>query len=493
MARPPRNLLLVLADEMRGGDMGHVGNGDVLTPHTDRLAREGVSFTNAIANCPVCTPSRGSLLTGVHAHRHCALANDMPIRTDLPTLGTVLRDAGYATGYIGKWHLDGLPRDVFTPPGPRRLGFDDTWAVWNCHHDYFNGRYYADTPEVRRIGGYEPDGQTDLAIEFMERKRGEPFALVLSWGPPHGPLELVPDEYRRMYDPGKITLSPNVRPDRTDRYTLSVAVPPWEPTEGCRTRLDGEMEERIRESLACYYAAITALDHNLGRLLDALARLGLAENTIVVFTSDHGGMHWSHGRIRKQQPWEESIRVPLVIRAPGRLASGLKTRVLTGMVDLMPTLLDLLGRASPEGLDGSSVAPAVLGQAPARRSLLVGIPVPVDSVTEEGVDRGWRGVRTEQHTYARWEDRSPWVLYDNAADPYQLRNLVELPRAEDLRKRMDEELDRLLARCGDGSLTWQEELARCGAVEAWNRRERECNPDAARLVSVGTRKSGARE
>ena len=478
------NLLLVFADEMRGCDTGHAGAPDVATANMDRLASEGVAFTNAIANCPVCTPSRGSILTGVHAHRHYALANDLPIRHDLPSLGTVLRDAGYATAYIGKWHLDGLPPDRFTPPGPRRLGFDDYWAAWNCAHDYFNGRYYEDTPDVRRIEGYEPDGQTDLAVAFMERRRRRPFALVLSWGAPHGPLELVPDAYRLMYDPAKLTLRANVDPGRTPREFLSTAVPPWNPTEGCRSRTDGDIEQRIRESLACYYAAITALDRNLGRLLDALERLDLARNTVVVFTSDHGGMYWSHRRIRKQQPWEESIRVPLVVRAPGRLPSGKTTTVLAGLVDLMPTVLDLLRQTPPDGLDGSSVLPAVLGEAPPPPSLLLSVPVPVDGITTEGVDRGWRGVRTERHTYARWEDRSPWVLYDNKADPYQLHNLVGDPRAAPLRARMDKELDRLVTRHHDDAPTWQEQLARCGLTETWNQRERECNSAAARLVKT---------
>ena len=223
--RPP-NLLLVFGDEMRWHDMGHTGNVDVVTPSIDRLAGEGVSFTHAIANCPVCTPSRGSMLTGVHAHRHGALSNDVPIRTDLPTLATVLRDRGYATGYIGKWHLDGLPRNRFTPPGPRRLGFEHLWAVWNCHHDYFNGRYYADTTEVHRMLGYEPDGQTQLAIDFMDRHRNDPFALALSWGPPHGPLQLVPERYRLQYRPEALTLRPNVDPARTGRWTLACASPP---------------------------------------------------------------------------------------------------------------------------------------------------------------------------------------------------------------------------------------------------------------------------
>lgn len=482
MSTRPMNLLFVFADEMRGCDMGHTGAPDVRTPNLDRLAGEGVSFVNGISNCPVCTPARGTILTGVHAPAHHAISNDVPIRTDLPTMGTVLRDAGYATGYIGKWHLDGLRRKGFTPPGSRRLGFDDHWAVWNCHHDYFNGRYYGDTPEVRHIEGYEPVWQTDEAIRFMERRRDDPFALVLSWGPPHGPLELVPDEYRLMYDPAKLTLRENVDPANTPREYLSTAVPPWNPREGCRDRTEGDIEERIRESLACYYGAITALDANLSRLLAALERLDLAESTAVVFTSDHGGQDWSQRHIRKQQPWEETIRVPLIMRASGRLPSGKSSKAPTGLVDLLPTVLDLMDMEAPDGMDGASVVEAVLGKAPAPRSVLFGVPVPVDGITQEGVDRGWRGVRTERHTYAQWEDRSGWVLYDNHEDPYQLRNLVDDPGASALRAEMEDELARQLERANDPFLPWQEHVRRCGVVEEWNERER-WNGEAARLVT----------
>ena len=482
MAGRPPNLLFVFSDEMRGADLGHAGNPDAQTPHADRFAATGVSFVNAIANCPVCTPSRGSMLTGRHPLAHHALSNDVPIRTDLPTLGTLLRDAGYATGYIGKWHLDGLPRFRFTPPGPRRLGFDDFWAVWNCHHDYFKGTYYRDTPEVQRITGYEPFAQTDMAIEFMEQQQTRPFALALSWGPPHGPLELVPDEFRRRVDPAQLTLPPNIDPDTMPRWALSIAVPPWAPEPGVTTRFDGNPEQRIRESLACYYAGITALDVCFGRLLDSLERLGLADNTVVVYTSDHGSMHWSHNRIRKQQPWEETIRVPLLIRAPEQLPCGQSSEVLASTVDLLPTVLELLGEPIPASLDGISVRDAVAGTGPAPESVLIGVPVPVDGVTEEGVGRAWRGVRTARHTYARWEDGETWVLYDNSQDPYQLNNLADTEPAAALQKQLDDVLNRQLAQNDDPFLPWEDCLRACGLTAEWNLRERMSYPDGGRQV-----------
>jgi len=150
----------------------------------------------------------------------------------------------------------------------------------------------------------------------------------------------------------------------------------------------------------------------------------------------------------------------------------------------MPTILDLLGREAPVGIDGQSVVPAVRGKVPAPQSILFGVPVPVDGVTEEGVDRGWRGVRTERTTYAQWEDGSPWVLYDNQADPCQRDNLVEDRGAARLRDDMESELRRQLARSRDEFLCWQDHLRDAGLVDAWNLREQVCNREAARSVSL---------
>jgi len=400
----PFNLLFIFADQMRGQDMGHSGNPDARTPNMDRLAAEGVTFTNAIANCPVCTPSRGSMLTGLHPLHHGAVANDIPIRPDIPSIGTILRDAGYRTGYIGKWHLDGVPRDRFTPPGPRRLGFDDYWAAWNCHHDYFNGRYFEDTPEPRSFEGYEPDGQTDLAIRFMERYRNDPFLLVLSWGPPHDPYGKVPDEFLKMYDPVRLTLRPNVAA--------------------------GGNEEGVRRTIASYYAAITALDANLGRLLAALERLGLAETTAVLFTSDHGDMLWSQGYQKKQKPWEESIRVPLIIRAPGARGNGTACTRIVEFVDIYPTLTDLAGLKPPKGLEGRSLQP-LLDNPLARWDghAITQVLRPADKRLAKPVMG--RSIRTERWRYTDWAEGNSGVeLYDHANDPMEFNNLALEPDPE---------------------------------------------------------------
>jgi arylsulfatase A-like enzyme len=455
------NLLFVFADQMRGMDMGCAGNPQVQTPHLDRLAREGTRLARAYANCPVCSPSRAILLSGRHAIATGVVANDLPLPTDLPTIGRCLEAAGYRTAYIGKWHLDGVPRSKWTPPGPRRHGFA-FWAAYNCSHAYLRAQYYRDSPEPVAVAGYEPAAQTDLLLEFLETGDGRPFAAFLSWGPPHDPYEQVPEEYARRYDPAALRLRPNVRP-----------IPPG-PGDLSRGR-------DPRQTLAYYYAHITALDEQLGRILDHLDRRGLARDTIVVFTSDHGDMLWSQGRMMKQQPWEESIHIPLLLRWPGRVPAGRTVYDLIGVVDLMPTLLGLLGLPPPPGVQGTDLSAMVLGRVPGTvHEVYLYDLVTVDQSLAQGIPE-WRGLRTARYTYARTR-QGPWLLYDNERDPYQLDNLVGRPEAAEVQRRLDAALDRWLHATGDPFVDGLELIRRLGLAAAWNARERALHPEAPRLV-----------
>ncbi|NOZ19779.1 MAG: sulfatase [Planctomycetes bacterium] len=439
MAKPP-NILFVFGDQHRGQDLRCMGNSDVITPNFDRLAEGGSLFTNAISNCPLCVPARGSLITGRHPLSHKAVSNDLPLSTDEVGIAELLKPLGYRTGYIGKWHLDGVPRDKFTPPGKRRFGFD-YWAAWECHHNYFKGRYHRDTPEVHHIEGYEPDFQTDLAIRFMEENRGDPFCLFLSWGPPHAPYQLVPDKYKAMYDPSKIALRPNAKdPDR--------------------------------QVLADYYAAITALDWNMGRMMEALDRLGIAEDTLVVYSSDHGDMLWSQGTTKKEQPWEESVLIPFIIRWPGRIPAGRRADTLLSIVDMPPTLLGLAGADVPERMEGADLSKGVVGDKMEEpQSVFLYLPMPAGQANAKGIGP-WRGVRTKRHTYARWRDGSGWVLYDNEKDPYQLNNLIDDPASQDLRSRLESDLQYWLGRTGDKFLAGEDHLRELGLGELWNESEK---------------------
>jgi len=446
------NVLLVFADQMRRQAMGCAGNAQVRTPHLDRLAAEGTRFTRACANAPVCTPSRGSLLTGLYPAQHGAVVNDVPIRTDMRSMGRLFRDAGYATGYVGKWHLDGVPRDKFTPPGARRLGFDDCWAARNCTHAYLDAFYYVDSPEPVFIDGYEPEHQTELARDFLRGRAGRPWCLVVSYGTPHDPYDKVPETWKALYDPEAIELRPNV---------------------------PAESAEAARRDLAGYYAHVTALDEFVGRLMATLEETGQADRTLVVFTSDHGDMHGSQGRIRKQKPWEESIGVPLLARLPGTVPAGRTTDALCGIVDVLPTILGLAGLGGADGMQGRDLSAAVTGEGAGREDVLLTNPVSIDNDAEQP---GWWGLRTPRYTYARTLD-GPWLLYDNEADPYQMSNLAGAAASADLLRYLDAQLRRRLDEAGDRMLPWPETIRSLGLVRQWNARERHLHGEKARLLA----------
>jgi len=430
------NIIFIFPDQMRGEAMHCAGNKDIITPNLDKLASEGVLFTNAISNTPVCVPARGTLITGRYPLSHRAVTNDLPLGNNQISIAEVLKIKGYETGYIGKWHLDGVPRDKFTPPGKRRFGFD-YWTAWECHSNYFNGKYYGDTPESVSISGYEPDFQTDLAIQYIKNHKDHPFFLFISPGPPHNPYELVPQKYKDMYNPSELTLRPNcIGANRT--------------------------------TIADYYAAITALDWNLGRILTTIEQLGMAKEIIVIFTSDHGDMLWSQGRVRKEQPWEESIGIPFIIRWPHYIPAGIKTDALLSLVDVMPSLLSLCGVPIPDCVQGIDLSSIMMGKSShIQEAILLTEPIVGGEGLRNGV-REWRGIRTKRYTYARWLNGKVWVLYDNLEDPYQLNNLAEKKETKSLRCRLENTLQSLLRETNEEFLPWDEHLRKLGLVKAWN-------------------------
>jgi len=446
------NLLFVFADQMRGMDMGCAGNPDVHTPTMDRMAQAGTRLTHCYATTPVCGPNRAILQTGTFPTTNRVVGNDLPLPLGIPTLGVIAQENGYHTGYIGKWHLDGLPRSRFTPPGPRRHGFA-FWAACNCSHDYFHPRFYRDTPEIQEVEGYEPVVQTDLALQYLADHLAEPFCLLLSWGPPHDPYDQVPAEYEALYDPEAITLRPNVQEQIEN------------PLAAGKT---------CRQTLCRYYAAITALDAQLARLLEGLETLGLADNTVVIFTSDHGDMLWSHGWMKKQSPYEEAVQVPFILRWPGHIPADHTCETLLGSVDLLPTLAGLLGWSYAGALEGSDLSAALRGEsgAPAPASLLLANYLSEDEATSQQMPV-WRAVRSPQYTYVERAERTPWMLFDNAADPFQLVNLIAQPESARIRQRHRELLSDWLERTRDPFLPAPQFLEQVGLAQAWADRERE--------------------
>ena len=403
------NIVFVFSDQHRACTTSLEGAA-VHTPNLERMAAEGVVCRNTISNIPVCTPWRAAFLTGQYPLTNGIFLNDVTLPTDRPTLGTSLRDAGYRTGYIGKWHLDGNERSAYTPPGPRRQGWD-YWAVLNCTHRYTASDFYLnDDPNTRTWDGYDTIAQTDLAIEFIEEsaKGDKPFALVLSWGPPHNPYRDLPDRYLNAYPSDKIEVRPNC-PDPD------------------------------REDLSGYYAHVAALDDQLGRIQTVLEESGLMDDTVFVYTSDHGDMVGSHGEQRKQKPWDESIRVPFVIRFPGNTGGTTIDRPIN-VVDLMPTLLGFADIDIPESVEGCDLGPLLRGKEPDGDGSALTMCI---SPFAEYTGLPWRGVQTSRYTYTRRLD-GPWLLYHNESDPYQLTNLIDSPEYKPLRNELEAQLVRLL-------------------------------------------------
>ena len=430
------NVVLVFGDQWRAQATGYAGNTQVKTPHLDQLATHSINATHAVSGCSVCSPARASLLTGQYPLTHGIFVNDVCLQNDAVSLGQAFKGAGYDTAYIGKWHIDGHGRSNYIPP-ERRQGFE-YWKVLECTHNYNESHYYAgDSSKKQCWEQYDAQAQTRDAQHYIRTYQNDnPFLLVLSWGPPHAPYETAPPTYQALYQPENIALRPNV--------------PPNKATDAAQW-------------LAGYYAHCTALDDCMGTLLQTLDETGLADDTIFLFFSDHGDMLGSQGLDKKQKPWEESIRVPFLLRYPSLYGNqGRQVDARIDIPDIMPTLLGLCNLTIPdsvEGLDFSSYLQG--GNDPSDGAALLSCPHPFGQWHRQLGGREYRGLRTQRYTYARSLD-GPWLLYDNEHDPFQLENLVDQPEALELRESLDQQLTKRLTQMGDEFLPGDKYLQRWG-------------------------------
>lgn len=406
------NLVVVMADQWRAQAFGFAGDPNAKTPNLDRLAKESIIMVNTISPVPVCCPARATFLTGRRALTHGVFMNDVMLPASEILLSEVLKSAGYDTAYIGKWHLDGHGRSNFIPK-ERRRGFD-YWKAMECTHNYSNSFYYADTPQRLKWEGYDAFAQTKDAVEYIKNRKGnsKPFFLMLGFGPPHDPYHMVPTEIKKMFEPSQFILRKNVPED-------------W--------------QDRARDMLWGYYAHCYALDKCVGDIIGAIDEMGLKKNTIFVFLSDHGDMLGSHGGQGKQCPYDESIRIPLIIRYPSlNQGRGRQLDALISMEDLMPTLLGLCGIKIPssvEGLDYSGYLRG--GKNPGDNVKLIACQAPFGQWSRMHGGKEYRGIRTERYTYVR-DLNGPWLLFDNKTDPFQMTNLVNNTKYSVLQKELDD-------------------------------------------------------
>lgn len=406
------NVLVIQPDQHSAFVTGFAGHPDVRTPNLDRLAAQSTVFTRAVANSPVCSPCRASIQSGLYWHTHGVDANGVRLQTGFPCLAEVFQHAGYHTGYIGKWHLDGgeppADTDGHIPAGPRRQGWQEWWA-FEREHEYFEVVRYNDAGEKVRVPGYdwEPTWHADMTIDFMERHRHEPdpWCFYVSFGPPHKPNQ-CPQEWLDRYDPASFTLTPAQEQRFPD-------------------------EARLRSELQMYYAQTSAMDHEVGRILQAIEDQGIAEDTVVLYCSDHGDVLGSHGKLRgKWKPYGTAFRVPTMFRWPG-VVQAQETEALIGSPDLPATLVDLAGLSAPVSWQGESQAPRCRGEAQeSRQALPMGM-------------RGWDGCYDGRYIYSQGNDN---VLYDHARDPHELNNLID--QAPELVARQRTELHTVMRETG---------------------------------------------
>ncbi len=415
------NIVYVFADQLRYSSCGYAGDEYARTPNMDRLAAQGCNLHQAISSTPVCAPYRASLMTGKYQSSTGMVINEIRLSPEHECFGHSLTQAGYHTGYIGKWHMwanqlghHNLIKNGFVPPGPYRLGFDGVWAAYNFNHFYYHSPYFLNdaTPHIRKQ--YEPDGQTDMAISFLKSAahKPDPFALFLSWGPPHYPWgqNNVEPEYSELYRDVTLPLAPNYS-NISDPYADT-----WQ-------KLPPNYDSVVHDWMRAYYAQVANLDWNLGRLMKALDENGLTNNTILVFTSDHGEMFGSHGRQSKLIFYEEAARIPFLVRWPGKIPAKSVSDVLLGTPDIMPTLLSFLNIPIPSTVEGKDLSKSVLGKGNADHDAANMQGMGATAAWADGSE--WRALRDHEYTYAIYHQDRKELLFNHRKDPYQLVNLAE--------------------------------------------------------------------
>jgi arylsulfatase A-like enzyme len=442
------------------------------TPNIDRLAREGMLFANAFVTNSICTPSRAAILTGAYSHE-----NGVPVfnRFDgsQTTVAKVLQGAGYYTGMIGKWHLGSDP-----------TGFD-RWEILPGQGVYQDPVLYTATGETTYRGRYVTDVITDLGIDFLRtRPKDRPFFLMLHHKAPH--REWTPDEQHRRLFEGRAIPEPATLWDdyatRTDalrenrqrvsddltRRDLKLEPPPglsakerdaWlstKPTEvvvaakgQAPTTLTGEALARFKYQryMQDYLACVQSVDDNVGRLLDFLKESGLERDTIVVYTSDQGFFLGDHGLYDKRFMYEESLRIPVLLRWPAVVRPGSRTEALALNVDFAPSFLEAAGVPVPASVQGRSLVPILRGETPADWRTAVYYRYYHDPGHHD--TRAHYGVRTATHKLIYYWTKDQWELFDLRSDPGELRNLYGQPAQQAITAELKATLARLRAELQD--------------------------------------------
>ena len=476
-ASPP-NILFIFTDDHAQQAIGAYGSTINKTPNMDRLAEEGVIFRNNFCGNSICGPSRATVLTGKHSHANGHRTNKVEFDGSQMTFPKLLRGAGYETAIIGKWHLRSAP-----------TGFDH-WEVLRGQGAYYNPDFYTATGE-NHYEGYATDITTDLSLKWLKEQRdpAKPFLLMCQHKAPHRTWAPGPD-HLTLYDGETIPEPPTLFDDHENRapvlrdnemmiarhmmlnYDLKVPgtgrkdalgrdfdqnevkrMTPaqktrWDAAYGPKNKAfladdpqgDALVRWKYQRYIKDYLRCVASVDDNIGRLLDYLDESGLAENTIVVYSSDQGFYLGEHGMYDKRWMYEESLRMPLIARWPGVAAPGTEIRALTQNIDFAPTFLEAAGIAPPGEMQGRSLVPLIKGAPPA--AWRDAIYYHYYESGEHNVARH-EGARTDRYKLIHYYDAGQWELFDLEADPQELRSVYDDPDYAGVRGEMEAVLARL--------------------------------------------------
>jgi arylsulfatase A-like enzyme len=458
------NLLFIMSDDHAAHAISAYGSRINTTPHLDRIAEGGMRFDAAFCTNSICAPSRASILTGTYNHVNGVTTLATPLDNSLWTFPGAMRDAGYETAIFGKWHLGHGPDN-------EPSGFD-RWRLLPGQGHYWNPVFVDSEVGIDEVGGYVTDLITDDCLDWLDhRDPDRPFALFCHHKAPHRTWEPNRPHFT-MYDDVDIPFPDTFRDDLAGRAEVVQAVRmrmlDLDPITDLKSAvpagltLDEEIEWRYQRYIKDYLRVVASIDDNVGRLLDHLDTTGLAEDTIVVYTSDQGFFLGDHGWFDKRLMYEESLAMPLLVRYPAAVPAGSVCDDIVVNVDFGPTLLDLCGVPIPDHVQGRSFAPVLRGEG-----------TPLDWPTSMYY-RYWMhddaihhcpahyGVRTLTHKLICYYNdplgqpgaRGPagdveWELFDLVADPLEVDNLYGRPGTEELTERLRAELARLQAAVGD--------------------------------------------
>lgn len=439
------NIVFILVDDLRFDDIACMGHPFVQTPHIDRLAREGALFKKAYATTPLCSPSRASFLTGLYAHKHGVRdnTNNDACSHRLVTLLLLLKRAGYATAFLGKWHMgtDDSPR-----PGI------DHWISFKGQGQYLDPDLNVNGKK-EKAQGYATDVLNERAVEFIRRPHDRPFVLYLSHKAVHPNLAQRPDgsisdptaskflpaaRHKHLYADAKIIRRPNALIDRLEgKPALTRQIGNLPPL----SRTTGTSDEVIRDRLRM----LMAVEEGVGQIVKALEEKKLLDRTLIVFTSDHGYFYGEHGlSVERRLAYEETARIPLLLRYPSLVKAGTSFEPFVLSVDLAPTLLEMAGAPLPQGLHGRSLVPLLKGKQKKLRDSFL-IEYFSDTVFPRMHKMGYQAVYTGHWKYIRYTDLQGMdELYDLETDPYEMHNRIGEAGCQKILQDLQAELERLL-------------------------------------------------